>query len=385
MENPSTTTPTTTTVNPLTVSFAGEINKFGAQLLSLLIKDTGKNVFVSPLSVVQLMTMITNGADGQTLTQLTKGLHLDTFKNMDQVNECFQHLMGFLNKHSEDIIMKNANSVWVDPKHKIKDTFGKLTKEFYTAECKSLTTTQEVNKWVEHETNGKIPKILDSISGLALVLINAIYFKGLFEISFDETLTKKDKFHATTGDMDVQMMQQQRTFNYKETDKCQAIQLEYKSKQVETCAKYFTTVILPKQNGDLDTILNGLCTSTDTLSGFKKADGTLFMPKFKIEFQSSLKKVMQQLGIQKAFTKEAEFTKVCEPADLSISDVLHKTFLEVNEKGAEAAAVTIGKMHAMVIEKKFLMKVDKPFLFVIQEQFTKAIVFIGKIEKPECI
>jgi len=222
-----------------------------------------------------------------------------------------------------------------------------------------------------------------------MILINAIYFKGLFQKPFDEELTKKDIFHSSSGDMNVEMMQQNRKFNYKETDKYQAVQLEYmesNQKKNNSCANFLTTVILPKQEGDLDTTINQLSTNSDTLNGFKNVEGFLFMPKFTLEFETSLKKVSQQLGIKKSFDSSADFSKLSDPSDLFISDIIHKTYLEVNEKGAEAAAVTAVLMSRGAVMKKeqpFQMYVDKPFLFVIQERVTQVIVFIGMIENPE--
>jgi len=361
--------------NPISQS----INLLGFSLLQNLLKenDGSSNVLISPLSISQVLSLVANGAEGATKDELIKSLQHTL--EISKININFKQLNEALKSQSADSILAIANSVWIDGKHKVNEEFEKISRESYDSVSKPLSSIAEVNKWCADATGGKITKVLDSMGGLSMVLINAIYFKGLFEHAFSEAMTKPHQFESPKGMTQVQMMHLKTKYQYKESDSFQAIQLPYKSGAI------VSTIVLPAKNSSVDHVLQQFVKDPNLFSSkLMQHEVDFFLPKFKMEFDTSLNKALGQLGLKLAFTSHAEFTKLSTPADLSISDVIHKTYLEVNEKGAEAAAVTAVKMRAMAVMpmKETVMKVDRPFLFLIQHQQTNSVLFVGRISAP---
>ncbi|MFQ5769298.1 MAG: serpin family protein, partial [bacterium] len=231
-------------------------------------------------------------------------------------------------------------------------------------------------------TNGKIEKIIDSINpNIVMFLINAIYFKGTWTYEFDKELTQDDFFTLPNDTQkSCKMMVQTGEFSYLENDDFQAIDLPYGA------GEFRMTIFLPKPTKSLDALIGELNEGnwSNWLSSFSKDSVTLQFPKFKLEYEITLNDVLKALGMGIAFTGQADFTRMYQPGGLFISYVKHKTFVEVNEEGTEAAAVTVVAImdSAGGPSNIIFMRVDRPFIFVIRERHSQTILFMGKIVEP---
>ncbi|MBE9511919.1 MAG: serpin family protein, partial [Bacteroidetes bacterium] len=237
-----------------------------------------------------------------------------------------------------------------------------------------------INNWVADKTNDKITEILDYIPADAVMyLINAIYFKGIWKYEFDESDTEEKPFYLSDGTTkDVPMMVQEASFNYFSNDIMQAVEMPYGA------GNYSMVILLPQNNKTPDDIIDQL--SNDNwnrwLSEFYEAGKAhIQLPKFKFEYKNKLNDELINMGMGIAFGN-ADFSKINPNRDLFISRVLHKTFIEVNEEGTEAAAVTLVELRETSIAGETFI-VNKPFIFVIKEKYTNSIIFIGKVMEPE--
>jgi len=354
-----------------------QCNRFGMKLANTLKSDS--NVFISPFSIFQILTIIANGAEQETFSEIKEKLNLPSLP-LEEMNTIVKKLNEML-KLSGETILEIANSVWISADYKLSDNFGKSVSTNHNAEIKPLHTVEEVNKWVSAATHEKITKILDKIGPLIkLALINAIYFKGAFKFPFDEKHTVNETFHATKGDKELPMMKLNREFQYFESDEFQAVQLNYSS---SSTTDFTSSVILPQPGKTVDGVLESIQNKPEVLNHFSKRKGKLELPRFKVEYSTSVKAALEQLGLSRMF--HHALPNIAEPKNLVVDEIIHKTYLEVNEKGAEAAAVTVATMRSLAVLEKpapFHMRVDRPFLFLIEEKNSGLILFLGKIENP---
>ncbi|MFQ5866019.1 MAG: serpin family protein, partial [bacterium] len=286
-----------------------------------------------------------------------------------------------------EVIFQIANSIWYRQGMTFEEEFINLNKTFFNALVRALdfsdpNSVNIINDWVKENTNGKIEKIIDRIDpGIVMFLINAIYFKGTWTYEFDKELTQDDFFTLPDGSQKAcKMMIQTGEFNYFENDDFQAIDLPYGQGQ------FSMTIFLPRASKDVDSLVEELDAQNwnSWLSSFSADSVTLQLPKFKLEYEIKLNDVLTALGMGIAFTPGgADFTRMYKAGGLWIDYVKHKTFVEVNEEGTEAAAVTV----VAIIrsgggpEIKF-MRVDRPFVFVIRENHSQTILFMGKMVEP---
>ncbi|MFQ5605297.1 MAG: serpin family protein [bacterium] len=363
-------------------------NKFGFKLFKELVEQNeNENVFISPLSVSMVLGMTLNGAAGETKSAMEQTLEFAGLSS-DDINRSYQSLMQLLVQLDPRVAFQIANSIWYRQGFGFEQDFIDVNKIFFNALVQALdfsdpSSVNIINDWVKENTRGKIEEILDSISPAdVMFLINAIYFKGTWTYEFDKELTREEFFNLPDGSQKTcQMMVQTGEFDYLENETFQAVDLPYGD------GAFSMTIFLPKPGQNLDAIIDGLQPAqwSQWLQSFEKDSVTLEMPKFKLEYEDSLNKALINLGMGVAFAPGADFTRMYKPGGLFISYVKHKTFVEVNEEGTEAAAVTIvaikesagGDQHI-----KF-MRVDRPYLFVIRENHTQTILFMGKIVSPE--
>jgi serpin B len=210
----------------------------------------------------------------------------------------------------------------------------------YDAFVEPLRSVSQVNKWCSEKTNGKINHIIDSIKGIEMMLLNAVYFKSDWERKFNAKLTSSQDFKNSNGEtVKVKTMYQEYgSINYYGDDKIQIIELPYEDNHLSM------VIILPNKNNynsPLNFMKNEKNDVTKMLNKLKRTYNVrLYLPKFKYEYQSSLVDAFKKMNMKKAFTNSAEFTKLNEGISLKINDIIHKTFIAVDEKGTEAAAVT---------------------------------------------
>lgn len=377
----------TTKKNDIDYNLTGN---FEIDLFKKTFEDSTGNTVVSPLSVKMAMAMAGEGADKETLEEFYTLLEIDT----DSKNEFKALLDDILSE--KDVTFNIANSVWGrDDRGFNKDFLGILT-NFYKAEARTLDFSDPkskdvINAWVKEKTNGRIEGIVDRISEDHLMfIINAIYFNGSWTKEFDSGDTEKEEFTLSDGSkVEHDLMYASDEFKYQDNDEFQAVELPYGKE-----GRFVMKVYLPKEGKNLEDFVSTL--SLDKLneynSNFKKEEGELKLPKFKTEFSTSLKKILESLGFEKSFDKEkANFGKminISSDYNVYIGDIKHKTYIDVNEKGTEAAAVTSVEMVETTAmpepeDDKFEMFVKRPFFFTIEDTKKGSLLFIGTILNPQ--
>jgi serpin B len=358
------------------------INQHSIELTQQLYKP-GENLFCSPYSLSAALAMTYAGASGLTASEMEKVMHYP--KNLTHE--------GFLmmTKRMEEINNKGkvklavANALW--NRLKLHPDYLAITKKYYNAEVYPLTIEKPINDWAYKNTNGKIPKVLEpgDITPLVkLVLTNAIYFKGDWVKTFDKENTQEAQFYQSNNSTSsCSLMYSKDNFKYAQFDGLQAIELPYSGDDLSM------VVLLPQRGSSLGQMLQSLnIKEIDTqLHALKNQKVELWLPKFKLETSYELKDVLMQMGMNAPFNR-ADFSKMTkDKTPLEISRIIQKAFVEVNEKGTEAAAVTVVMMatessinrHEDLIPQ---FRADRPFLFLIRDKQTGAILFIGGVEKP---
>lgn len=345
--------------------------------------DEGKNVFISPISIALALTMTMNGADGDTLEAMKQTLELEGLTD-EEINEYYQSLIETLTTLDPEVILQIANSIWYRQGIPWRQEFLDICSTYYDAEVEPISTADVINSWVNDKTNGLIEEIIDDIPGdLVMYLINAIYFKGTWTYSFDEENTQDAPFYLADGSqIQCQMMALREHFKYYEDDEVKVIDIPYGD------GEFVMTVILPADGKDIDEFVSEF-TESDWeawLSGMSMEEVQYSMPKFKLEYEKKLNDVLKALGMEIAFDGDtADFSRMREGGELWIGEVRHKSFVEVNEEGTEAAAVTVVSPITTTVFDPFTfktMRVDSPFVFVIRDVVSDNMLFMGKIVEP---
>ena len=363
-------------------------NKFGFKLFREIVKsEPDKSIFISPLSISMALAMTYNGAEGKTKQAMAKTLELSGL-SIDEVNNSYLSLTQRLIQLDPDVAFQIANSIWSRIGFQVEQDFIEQNKKYFEAMIRSLDfnnpqSVDTINNWVNEQTNGKITEIIQPpiSQDVVMFLINAIYFKGIWVHEFDEEKTRDDMFNLPDGStIPCRMMVQKNDFQYFENDDFQAIDLPYGN------GKFSMTIFLPKPHIHIDKLIARFNQNNwnNWLENFNERKGTIHLPKFKLEYLKELKDVLSALGMGIAFSRQADFTRINKRGDLFISKVLHKTFIEVDEKGTEAAAVTLVEVSRLSVESSvFDMRVDRPFVFMIRDSQSQDILFMGKIVEPK--
>jgi len=356
-------------------------NEFAIDLLKKTITASGEtNVFVSPLSVSIALGMAWNGANGTTKSEMETALKMSGMTTAD-INDYYKIMQSTLPTIDPTTKLSIANSMWYRTGFVVKPDFLKVNSDYFNSYIKELDFTKAwavdtINNWCAKKTNSLIPTIIDQIpSDAVMYLMNAVYFKGIWRKQFEKKNTSVLKFTNEAGIQgDVNMMYQKDTFGYAETETAQYLDLPYGNKA------FSMTVILPAANKTTADVLNALITDiwSSTLSSLYEREVMVYLPRFKVSNKFKLNDELQNMGMKLAFTDFADFTNLTS-IPVQISEVIHKTYVTVDEEGTEAAAVTsIGIINtSMPVIPVF--RVDKPFLFVIREKSTGVILFIGKV------
>ncbi|MFN6537217.1 MAG: serpin family protein [Nostoc sp. EkiNYC01] len=365
-------------------------NKFGFKLFSEVQKSDGaeKNVFISPSSVAIALAMTYNGASGSTQQAMAKTLELQGM-NLSEINSAYAAaLKQLLDNPDAKVQLKIANSLWANEEVKFQPDFLQRTEDFYQAKVSNLnfqdaTASNAINKWVKDNTGGKIDKIVDKIEpNQVLFLINAIYFKGSWSNEFDKNQTAQHPFYMTSGrEKQHPMMSQDGDYRYYENEQFQAVSLPYGKD-----GKVNFYIFLPKENSNLKAFSQNLNVENweKWMTQFNKQKGFIRLPRFKTEYDVTLNNALKALGMEEAFSNKANFSGMGK--NFAISQVKHKTFVEVNEEGTEAAAATSVGIVATSLRqepKPFRMIVDRPFFCAIRDNQTGSVLFMGSIIEPQ--
>ncbi|NDJ16731.1 serpin family protein [Myxacorys almedinensis] len=362
--------------------------RFGFKLFSeILKKDTQKNVFVSPSSVAIALSMTYNGASGETQQAMANALQLQGL-SLSELNQANANLKTNLEKGDPSVTVAIANSLWARNGVSFNSEFIKRNQTFYDAEIKTLdfnsaAAPREINGWVNEKTNGKISEIIDQIRpDQVMFLINAIYFNGKWTNEFDKNQTEARSFYLANGkEKQHPLMQQKGKYRYYENDQFQAVSLPYGNEQMSLY------LFLPSQKSSLSDFHKTLNSENwQTWMGqFSQRQGSVQIPRFKLSYDIELKEALSALGMAVAFDKsKADFSRLSD-VETNINQVKHKTFVEVNEEGTEAAAVTsvgITVTSVQIEEPPFDMVVNRPFFCAIRDNKTGEILFMGSIINP---
>ncbi|MBW4633259.1 MAG: serpin family protein [Iphinoe sp. HA4291-MV1] len=363
--------------------------KFGFKLFSEVLKnDNSKNIFVSPSSVAIALAMTYNGASGSTKEAMAKVLELKGL-NLQQINSSNAVLKKLLENPDPKVQLTIANSLWANKEASFNPDFLQRNRDFYTARVTNLNFTDTgaptiINNWVNENTRGKINKIVEKIEpNQVLFLINAIYFKGSWTNEFDKQQTAEYPFYLSSSKQKQHpMMSQSGDYRYYENQQFQAVSLPYGKN-----GKISFYIFLPKQNSSLQSFYQNLNAENweNWMTQFSKREGSVRLPRFKMDYDITLNNALTALGMGEAFSNKANFSAMGK--NLKMSEVKHKTFVEVNEEGTEAAAATsVGIVPLSAVEppkEPFRMIIDRPFFCAIRDNQTGSMLFMGSIVEPQ--
>lgn len=377
---------------------AQNINRFGNDLYKSLANNNQENLFFSPYSISQALSMTLAGAQGETESEMANVLHFDLpqgdlHNRLNGLDQSLYQVPDYL-KDQEDAFQLNiANAVWGQTGYPFKAAYLDLLAESYGEGIHLLDFVNaaekarlKINDWVAQETNQKIQDLIPAgaIDSLTrLVLTNAIYFNAAWQQEFNEDLTQPADFYLSDQQVaSVDMMEQKNRFNYQFTEEFQMAEIFYLN------SRYSMVLLMPRQTSlaefsqtfDYDRYV-------EILYGVKSGEMILKMPKFEYESSFSAGSVLKSLGINTPFTASADFGGMYEEGaqPLFISDVIHKAYVSVDEQGTEAAAATaviVGATSIQPEEDPIEMVFDHPFLFVIRDRQSGLILFMGNMVNP---
>lgn len=353
----------------------------------------GQNTFVSPMSISLALGMTANGAVGETQKEMHTLLGLEG-KSVAEINSAYEKTIASLTAADTTATLNIANSIWFPTGYSVKPSFINQNIKSFGAEIyeKDFSTNEivdTVNDWVSEKTKGKIPTVLEKLfwnPRTRMLLINTLYFKGDWSYPFDSTLTKEEAFYKSSNEQAMcKMMHNEASLRYYyENDDYQMVELDYKGRN------YAMNIFMPK-SGDID----GFTERFDAQEWYngtsfaKKCIVDLKLPRFKVQSDFELKSIFQSMGVPLPFSPlQADFSAITEAEQLYIGKALHKTYINADEIGTEAAGVTVMEGESMgpkvkpVYENK-TMHVNKPFLFTIRHNETKTILFVGMVNSPE--
>ena len=362
--------------------------------------DAEGNWSVSPYSIRLCLAMLANGAKGETQQELLNALRID---DLDAFNQSVKELLETYDSYARIMSLETANSLWLNQSQlggegEFLPDYVRGMDEFFRAAVEEVTnadSVERVNAWVSEKTHGKIPTILtEDNREFVTALVNAVYFKAAWENEFNEERTDKADFtnaDGTTGTVD--MMHQTDGFGYYATPGIEALEMPYKNYAVDNEVgdnwEYFRdadfSMYLIKADDTMD-VQNFLDNAE-----FTYGDVNVSVPKFKVEYSAALDEALQALGVRTVYDPEnADLTAMLDPSSLPgqqhfLDTVLHKTYIAVDEKGTEAAAVTAamtGEGSAMPSRPELvrIFTADEPFWFVIRDNAKGEILFTGRYE-----
>jgi serpin B len=359
------------------------------------ISARGGNILCSPFSISAALAMTCAGARGETAQEMASALRFPSIG--PGLDLAFRELLQ-ATKGGESWCCKLelANGLWSDRQYRLLPEFLERVKANYGAELAELdfaghgeASRRTINAWVEKQTRGKICDLIPrgAIGQLAkLVLANAIYFHGQWATSFVEELTEDAPFKVTPRqEVRAPMMFKQSEFEYLGTSSFQALTLAYEGGHLAM------VIFLPRRVDGLDELERSLSAeSLDSwLRKLERRDVKVYLPKFRVESAFTLNEELAALDVRLAFSPDADFSGMTGEKDLLLSLVLHKAFVEVDEKGTEAAAATALMAPLSAAPNLRLphfppvFRADHPFLFLIRDQHSGSILFLGRLTNPK--
>lgn len=360
-------------------------NNFSLKLLKQVAttSPTDKNLMLSPLSISMAIAMTSNGSNGATLEGIRNTLGFNGF-NEAQINTYYQHLITDLPELDPKSTIKIANSIWYRNSFEVAAPFLQTNTNYYKAAIEALdfndpASATKINGWVNSQTNGKIPTIIEEIPANAVMyLINAVYFKSIWQYPFDKSKTAKSAFYTSPSSaVQADFMNAKTTFKMGAKADASVYELPYGN------GNYSMVMVLPAANKSVYDLVSTLDNAkwNGWLSNLNTVTRDISMPKFKFKYDITLNETLKSLGMATAFDENlADFTRINSKGGLYISKVKHKSFIEVNEEGTEAAAATSVEISFTSVTEPAV--VNRPFLFAIREVKTGLILFSGLVNNP---
>jgi len=372
-------------------------NRFAADLSTQLDKDpanAGKNIFFSPYSISSALAIVDEGAQGKTAGEIRAVFSFP--ENVTVQREGFSGIDAGLNAQDSRYSLSTANALWAEKTYPFLPAYTDTAERYYGANTTNLdfvgqpeASRSTINQWVEQKTNDKIQDLLPpgSIdSSTRLVITNAIYFKGTWVREFDKNNTAPADFSVTpTKTVQVPMMQRtdrNAIYPYAETSSVQLLEMPYAHGSGNELAM---VVILPKDNNLtaaaelLDPQVRAAVENTTVSRQVK-----VYIPRFTLETEYDLTGTLATMGMPTAFSGNADFSGMDGSGNLSISSVVHKAYIDVNEEGTEAAAATgVVMVESAIGGPTPVFDANHPFLFLIEDKETGTVLFAGRVVNPE--
>ncbi len=374
-------------LNPTTETVIMASNEFGFDIFREINADaeTEENLFISPTSISIALAMTYNGAEGETKDSIASVLRMKGIEP-DALNQIYKDLITGLITLDNQVVLTLANSIWYRQDVILKEEFINTNEEYYDAEVASLDFSDPaakdiINGWVEDKTNQKIKDLVSRVTPAEVMfLINAIYFNGTWKIEFNKEDTYDEYFEVSAQrNVDVKMMKLEDTVKYFSNDICEAVELDYGA------GNYSMVILLPEEEQSVSDIIEYLEPGTwnSLVENMQRQWVNVHLPRFKFEYEKTLNDILTRMGMGIAFSLGyADFSGMAEDRELAIEYVKHKSFVEVNEEGTEAAAATVVAIFESALPDELYFVADEPFIFAIREKNTGAVVFIGKMMDP---
>lgn len=366
-------------------------NDFSFNLLAqAAVNEQSENIILSPLSASMLLGMLMNGADGETLAQIREMLGFEDAP-IDEINDYYHQLIDVLPALDQHTLLNLANGIWVVERFPLQADFVQACKQSFDAEAKNVPTfvddnvLADINRFAATHTNNRIKDIINRQmvdDNTVMALVNALYFKAKWQDKFQTSQTSKQKFTTLLGEqIQTDFMHRTKEMRYSEGDDYQLVELPYKG------GKYCADIILPAAGIDIRTFVASMDEQRwqEMTTYMENPEVELALPKFSLKYNRRLNDDLQALGMTDAFSDlTANFSRLSDkPSYLSL--VHQYTFMQVDEEGSEAAAVTVGLVvDSSVGPMEFRrFTADRPFLFIIRERDYGTILFTALIGHPE--
>ena len=366
--------------------FAQKTNDFSFDFLKRVNEQQKKdeNIFVSPLSLHMALGMLLNGAAGQTADEMKKAMHLDGVSTAD-ANQTYEFLLKGLPTADPKVTTKLANSLWYRNGFSVEPSYLDVTKKTFNAQISGedfsnpTPVVAKINQWASDNTNAKIKKVIEEINPQqVLFLLNALYFKGDWKYQFETKNTMDSPFTLVSGSQkQVKMMTMTANLRHAFRPTYGAYELPYGD------GTYSMTVLVPAANSSADAVINALNATewADLQQTMQESKVAVGLPKFTLEYEVNLNDELSQMGMPTAFSDGANFSGISAGQGLKVSYVKQNTFVAVDEKGTEAAAVT--SIGVELTSAGPSLVCDRPFVVLITEKGTGSVLFMGKIVNPQ--
>ena len=332
--------------------------------------DKNENLVISPYSAGVALSMLAEGAEGQTKAEFNTALNNCIFKAED--------LGG-----NDTVVVNSVNSLWVDDNFSIRNRYLFLLQKDFDALATALnfsdpSTVQAINNWCSEHTNGKIKDIIDRLGpNSVMVLANALYFNAPWLNPFDKNLTTKASFNGSLRKSEIDMMSRRGYMNYAEYQGCQLVELPYEG------GRYSMFVLLPAAEMDINDAVGYLNEDlyNAAMKTLSSTEVLLKMPKVKLETSLLLNQTLGSMGIKSAFTSAADFKGIAEMGPLVLDQVKQKCYVDISESGTEAAAVTVAQIRLTSVRPSSFVTVtvDRPYLFFIVDKQNSNVMFAGRV------